>query len=91
MFERLPGVREFVIRSARGKCELCRNPAPFEDASGHPFLEVHHVKTLAEGGTDRVENAVAVCPNCHRRLHYSKDAVKQREYLYRNVKRLCRE
>jgi histidinol dehydrogenase len=29
---------------------------------------------LADGGADTVENAVAVCPNCHRAAHYSKDA-----------------
>jgi 5-methylcytosine-specific restriction protein A len=25
---------------------------------------------LAEGGEDTVENALALCPNCHRRLHF---------------------
>ncbi|MGE8574311.1 MAG: HNH endonuclease signature motif containing protein [Burkholderia contaminans] len=24
---------------------------------------------LADGGEDTTENAVAVCPNCHRRAH----------------------
>ena len=35
-----------------------------------PFLEAHHIKQLAKGGLDTISNAVAVCPNCHRELHY---------------------
>lgn len=34
-----------------------------------PFLEVHHVKWLAKGGSDTVNNVVALCPNCHRKMH----------------------
>ena len=30
-----------------------------------PFLDVHHPKHLARKGSDRVSNAVALCPNCH--------------------------
>jgi 5-methylcytosine-specific restriction endonuclease McrA len=30
----------------------------------------HHVKQLAHGGEDTVENAIAVCPNCHRKAHH---------------------
>ena len=29
----------------------------------HP--EVHHIKPLAEGGSDDFENLIALCPNCH--------------------------
>jgi len=35
-----------------------------------PYLEVHHKIQLAEGGEDSIENAIAVCPNCHRELHF---------------------
>jgi len=35
-------------------------------------LEVHHKVPLAEGGDDTVENAIALCPNCHRHAHYGK-------------------
>ena len=34
------------------------------------FLEVHHIKWLSNGGEDSVENALALCPNCHRQAHY---------------------
>lgn len=90
-YERDPSVRAYVLRSADGHCELCNKLAPFETGDGTPFLEVHHVKSLADGGSDRIQNAVAVCPNCHRSLHQANDSEKRRKKLYRNVKRLKRE
>ncbi|MHC1750389.1 MAG: HNH endonuclease [Cellulosilyticaceae bacterium] len=51
-------------------CERCGATAPFIRASdGTPYLEVHHKIRLADGGEDTVENAMTVCPNCHRELH----------------------
>lgn len=63
-------VTAHVKRRAEGKCELCGANAPFIDKDGKPFLECHHIKQLAEGGPDVIENAVALCPNCHRKTHY---------------------
>jgi len=64
-------VAEVLIR-ADGTCENCKQPAPFNRATdGTPYLEVHHKKRLADGGEDSVDNAVALCPNCHRRAHYA--------------------
>ncbi|MDH7515993.1 MAG: HNH endonuclease, partial [Bacteroidota bacterium] len=60
-----------VLARANGICESCRQPAPFRRASdGSPYLEVHHRVWLSRGGEDTVSNAVALCPNCHRRMHY---------------------
>ena len=71
--ERDPSVKAWVLQQAKGRCELCGNDAPFIDEAGFPFLEVHHILPLAQGGADVVANAVALCPNCHRRCHYSSD------------------
>ena len=60
----------WVLAQASGHCECCEAPAPFFREDGSPFLEVHHVQRLADGGEDTVNNAVALCPNCHRELHY---------------------
>ena len=68
-FVRDPGVRAWVRQQAKGLCEGCGEPAPFEK-SGQPFLEVHHVKPLSVGGTDTVDNTQALCPNCHRESHF---------------------
>ena len=42
---------------------------PIAQAGGTPYLEVHHRVPLAENGEDTVKNAVAICPNCHRKAH----------------------
>jgi 5-methylcytosine-specific restriction protein A len=70
-YRRNPDVIAEVLWRAAGDCEKCLSPAPFmRAANGSPFLEVHHKKMLAEGGEDSVENAIALCPNCHRRFHF---------------------
>ena len=56
------------IRAA-GICQLCGQPAPFKDKDGEPFLENHHLVWLSRGGTDTIDNTVALCPNCHRTMH----------------------
>ena len=86
-YVRDPEVRAWVRQQAEGKCEGCGEPAPFEK-SGHPFLEVHHVKHLAQEGSDRPSNAVALCPNCHRRCHHSSDREEFTALLYTKVTRL---
>lgn len=70
-FARSPAVVAEVLRIAAGRCELCECAAPFLRADGSPYLEVHHVHTLAEDGADTVDNAVALCPTCHRLLHHA--------------------
>lgn len=71
VFQRNPDVIAEVLTRAKGICEKCEKDAPFKRSSdGTPYLEVHHIKRLADGGEDTVENAIAVCPNCHRELHF---------------------
>ena len=70
-FRRNADVIVEVLRRASGVCEKCKSPAPFVRRSdGTPFLEVHHWTPLAEGGEDTIENAGALCPNCHREAHF---------------------
>ena len=85
-----PEVRAWIRQNAKGICEGCDQRAPFEK-DGSPFLEVHHVKHLAHKGSDRTSNAVALCPNCHRRCHHSGDKDAFTVFLYEKVKRLERE
>jgi len=83
-----PNVKAWVLINAKGVCENCGTKAPFETSSGIPYLEVHHVKKLADLGPDTPDNAVAVCPNCHRSLHYSHEKSLLVEALYSKLKRL---
>ena len=71
VFRRNPDVVAEVLDRANGKCEICRGIAPFLRASNQaPYLEVHHTVRLADGGEDTIDNAVAACPNCHRKEHH---------------------
>lgn len=88
-FVRDSSVKEWVMAKANGVCECCRQPAPFVGVDG-PYLEVHHVRRLADFGADTVTNAVAICPNCHRHLHHGLDAPELVESLYARVPRLVR-
>ena len=70
-FKRNPDVIVEVLKRANGVCEKCQQDAPFvRKKDNTPYLEVHHIVRLASGGEDTVANAIAVCPNCHRELHY---------------------
>jgi len=68
-YQRDPNVVNYTLKRANGICELCEQPAPFNKKNGEPYLEVHHVEQLANGGEDTIENAAALCPNCHRKMH----------------------
>lgn len=90
-FERDPAVKAWVLTESKGLCEGCGAPAPFLAQDGFPFLEVHHVMPLAHRGSDTITNAVALCPNCHRRCHYSLDRDEFKLDLYHRVPRLIVE
>ncbi|MED1792863.1 HNH endonuclease signature motif containing protein [Brevibacillus nitrificans] len=62
-------VAEYAKRRANGICQLCEELAPFHNKQGEPYLETHHVEWLARGGEDSIENTVALCPNCHKKMH----------------------
>lgn len=67
--ERNQYISEYTKERAKGICDLCGKVAPFKDKNGKPYLESHHVVTLAENGPDAIYNTVAICPNCHRKIH----------------------
>lgn len=69
IYYRDPYLKQMVKRIADGKCQYCRNDAPFIDKQGEPYLETHHVIRLADGGQDAIDNVVAICANCHRKVH----------------------
>ena len=68
-YDRSVWVSEYTKRKANGTCQLCNQKAPFKNKAGEPFLETHHIVWLSEGGKDSIENTVALCPNCHRKMH----------------------
>lgn len=73
-YYRSEALKKYVRARAKGFCEGCGEKAPFSSKSG-PFLECHHLHRMADGGPDHPENVVALCPNCHRRVHYALDSI----------------
>lgn len=88
VYVRDPAIKRWVLNVANGVCEGCDLPAPFLGRDGDPYLEVHHVTQLASRGSDRISNAVALCPNCHRRCHFALDRDEFKLSLYERIPRL---
>jgi 5-methylcytosine-specific restriction protein A len=81
----------WVLDLANGVCECCGKASPFLKEGGTPYLEVHHLKRLADSGSDTISNAIAACPNCHRELRYGVDKEAVRGKMYRLLERLIDE
>jgi len=90
VFNRREETKNYALSRADGKCKACREAAPFYSKKG-PFLEVHHVNELSDNGPDTPNNVIALCPNCHRRAHYSEDKTEfnqsLRQWLNENWKK----
>jgi predicted HNH restriction endonuclease len=69
-YNRSTAVREYAMARADGYCEACGNEAPFAGTDGKPYLQAHHINELGTGGEDTIENVIALCPNCHYRVHH---------------------
>lgn len=59
-----------VLNQANGVCELCGHLGPFLDRNGRPYLEAHRLVPIQRCVKSDVESFVALCPNCHRKMHY---------------------
>ena len=68
-----PYISTYAKKRAKGICQLCNQPAPFNSKDGTPYLESHHIIWLSEGGSDSIDNIVALCPNCHKKIHIVND------------------
>lgn len=87
-YARSSAIRAYALKRAAGKCEACGKPAPFTKPDGDPFLEVHHIERLADGGPDAPEAVIALCPNCHRRAHHAGDAEAFNQGLRAQVRQI---
>lgn len=73
VYLRSKAVREYVLKRSDGICEGCQSVAPFLTKKGEPYLEPHHTTRVADGGPDHPAHVIALCPTCHRRVHYAED------------------
>ena len=81
---RSTAIKLYAKKRANGICEGCNETAPFETKSG-PYLEIHHLTRLADGGADLPQNIIALCPTCHRKAHYSLDCLEFNNQLINKV------
>jgi 5-methylcytosine-specific restriction enzyme A len=88
VYERSEAVRVYVLRRANGKCEGCEQLAPFNNNKGDPYLEPHHITRVADKGPDNPQWVAALCPNCHRRIHFGEDGDKFNIAIAEKVSRL---
>ena len=79
-------VAQYALCRSKGHCEGCEQPAPFMRRNGQPYLEIHHIRALADGGADHPLNVAAVCPNCHSRVTHGKDADEHNARISQNIK-----
>lgn len=62
------------------KCECCGKET-FITNSGEPYIEFHHLIPFSVAyGPDHYLNLFALCPNCHRKIHFLKIEDKGKEY-----------
>jgi 5-methylcytosine-specific restriction protein A len=85
VFIRSEAVRVYVLRRAKGVCENCGKTAPFKTKKRQPYLEPHHLTRLADGGPDSPDSVAAVCPNCHREIHYGLNGQTLNDQLQRKI------
>lgn len=84
-------IKTYALSRARGKCEGYSNDAPFLKRNGQPYLEIHHLIELGNGGSDSPKNVIALCPNCHARVSHGLDGAKFNEDLKSRILRLEEE
>lgn len=84
-FGRSAALRAATLVRAGTKCELCGAQASFKTKAGLPYLEVHHIFRLADGGEDALHNMAAVCETCHRRIHFGQDGLTRNAKLKKIV------
>ncbi|USJ25294.1 HNH endonuclease [Ensifer adhaerens] len=85
VFERSRDIRDYVVARGNGRCEGCSNAAPFLRSNGVPYLEPHHIRRLSDGGPDDPRFVIALCPNCHRRVHSGADGSSYNGLLLRKM------
>ena len=71
-----------AIEQAGWKCECCGTENTFEDRTGKQHFEIHYLVPLSfrQMGFeyDIPDNAICLCPNCHSKIEYAADEVREK-------------
>ena len=85
-----PGIAKYVIKKANYHCSdsavSSHGHSTFSTNTNKNYLEAHHLVPMkfqkAEcPNLDRSQNIVALCPTCHRAIHYGNYSVKKEHLL----------
>ena len=72
--------RQKVIEAQQGRCKDCHKQVAIKKTDGTWSCslggQVHHEKSLSEGGHSRASNLVLLCPSCH----YKRDALRRAKH-----------
>lgn len=52
-------LEQLLFELAGHRCTICKAP----------WMEIHHIQELENGGETKYENLIVLCPNCHTRVH----------------------
>ena len=85
LYRRSRAVRDYVLMRAQGSCESCKKPAPFARSDGTPYLEPHHTTRVSDGGLDHPKHVGAICPSCHREIHYGAEGHRRNVALIQHL------
>lgn len=80
-----PSVSRKAVAASEFKCAYDPTHETFLRSSGSPYMEGHHLIPCTAGNAEKywerfgcnidcVENIVALCPICHRRIHFGSEA-----------------
>jgi 5-methylcytosine-specific restriction protein A len=72
-YARSEALKRYVRARADGRCEGCGEEAPFLSMDGDGYLEAHHTNRRSDTGPGNRKTVIALCPNCHSRVHYGQD------------------
>ena len=85
VWQRSSMLKLYALKRAHGVCEGCNNKAPFKTRSGQDYLEVHHINKISDGGPEKPQLVAALCPNCHRKAHYSNESRQFNDFLLESI------
>jgi len=71
VFNRDPNIIAYAKARSGCRCEVPGCVVPlFIKPDGEPYVEVHHIHMLADGGEDKTDNVACLCPSHHREIHF---------------------
>lgn len=88
VYFRSQDIHRYVLARAKHHCEAsnCGKPGPFERKGGGLYLEAHHTLRRCDAGPDAPTHVIALCPACHRRVHFGVDGETYNLQLVEDLK-----